>query len=104
MTQTLKKLFLTHQRLLISLFIFALIFCLLGLPYTDWWFRGRDDFHGLYIGYKTKTWHDLFYFFINGDTNQGLGPSNAPPASPVTFLNVFYRPLYCIYLALQFWL
>jgi hypothetical protein len=82
--------------------IVSLTILLLGLPFTEWWFTG-DDFHGIFLGYKTKTWSDLFYFFNDGHTNQGVGTPGGYVLERPSFLGVYYRPLYCIYLALQFW-
>ncbi|MBM3886746.1 hypothetical protein FJ364_02340, partial [Candidatus Dependentiae bacterium] len=80
---------------------FSIIF-ILGLPFTEWWFTG-DDFHGIFLGYKTKTWSELLNFFTDGHTNQGVGIPGGYVIGKPDFLGAYYRPLYCIYLALQFW-
>lgn len=84
--------------LLITFFIISIF----GLPFSEWWFTG-DDFHGVFLGYKTKTWEDLFYFFYEGNTNQGTGVPGGYVEGRPSFLGAYYRPLYCIYLALQYW-
>ena len=95
-----------HKHLILSLIIFAIVFCILGVPFKGWWFNGGDDFHGLYLGYKTKTWNDLFNFFLNGHTNQGMGASNCLSTFErnTSFFSTFYRPLYCVYFAIQYWI
>ncbi|MBD3231334.1 hypothetical protein GF322_01595 [Candidatus Dependentiae bacterium] len=100
-----KKKIIKHKTFIFSISIFSLIFILLGLPFKNWWFYGSDDFHGLYLGYKTTNWNDLFYFFKNGHTNQEMGPSNYKFSNePQNFFSAYYRPLYCIYLTFQYWL
>jgi hypothetical protein len=86
-----------------TLIIILFIIAFFGIPFTHWWFTG-DDFHGIFLGYKTKTWSDLFYFFCDGHTNQGVGNPGGYVLSKPDFLGAYYRPLYCIYLAIQFWL
>jgi hypothetical protein len=104
MVTNIKKFYSKHQTVIVSLFLISLVFCLLGIPFTHWWFNGSDDFNGLYLGFRTKTWHDLFYFFLNGNISQDMGPSNYIGGSQTTFLSTYYRPLYCVYLTLQYWL
>ena len=89
--------------LISTVIIILFIITCFGIPFTHWWFTG-DDFHGIFLGYKTKTWSDLFYFFCDGHTNQGVGNPGGYVYSKPDFLGAYYRPLYCIYLALQFWL
>ncbi|MFA5306201.1 MAG: hypothetical protein WC365_02015, partial [Candidatus Babeliales bacterium] len=59
-----------HNKIIIVSIAGVLVFCLMGIPFTQWWFNGCDDFGGVYIGFVTTTWRDLFYFFINGHINQ----------------------------------
>ena len=94
-----------NNKILIALIAGTLVFCLMGIPFTHWWFNGCDDFGGVYIGFVTTTWRDLFYFFINGHINQAPGPSNIPfqHATP-HFFDAYYRPFYLIFLALQYWI
>ena len=96
---------LKNKRLIFSITLFALVFILLGIPFVNWWFNGCDDFHGLYLAYKAKTWKDLFYFFYEGNIAKDMGPSNfiKNPGRP-DFFSTYYRPLYCVYLTLQYWL
>ncbi len=92
-------------KILCSAFIFILVVLVLGIPYTGWWFNGCDDFHGLYLGFRTKTWGDLFYFFLDGHINQDIGPSNyLHLREQTTFLSTYYRPLYCFFATLQYWI
>ncbi len=88
---------------IIAIIIAAGILLIFGIPFTNWWFTG-DDFHGIFLGFKTKTWSDLLYFFNDGHTNQGVGVPGGYVLSRPDFLDAYYRPLYCIYLTLQFWL
>ncbi|MFH0898466.1 MAG: hypothetical protein V1855_02725 [bacterium] len=93
------------KRLLISIILFFVIFCLLGIPFTHWWFYGADDFHALFLGYKTKGWKDLLYFFYEGHTNQGAGPSNfSQPIERTSFLSTYYRPFCLIFYAIEYWI
>lgn len=90
-------------KLFISFLIFFIIIAFFGIPFSDWWFTG-DDFHGIFLGYKTKTWQDLLYFFYEGHTNQGVGNPGGYITTRAGFLDVYYRPFYCVFLALQYWL
>ncbi len=95
-----------HKKIILSLIIFTIVFCVLGIPFTGWWFNGTDDFQGLFLGYRTKNIKDLFYFFLHGDVGQGAGASNSIRnfARSGHFLGTYYRPLYCIYITLQHWI
>jgi hypothetical protein len=93
-----------NWRLIGSLGLFIFIIITLSC-YTFWWFNGCDDFHGLYLGFRTKTWRELLYFFCDGHINQDIGPSNySQTHQATTFFSTYYRPLYCVYLTLQYWL
>ncbi|MFA6263001.1 MAG: hypothetical protein WC630_00990 [Candidatus Babeliales bacterium] len=95
----------TKPPIIIATLAGVFVFCILGIPFTHWWFNGCDDFGGAYIGFVTKTWRQLFYFFINGHINQALGPSNLPhQQATITFFNAYYRPVYLIFITLQYWL
>ncbi|MCF7800139.1 glucosyltransferase domain-containing protein [Candidatus Babeliales bacterium] len=96
--------FLKYKNIFISTFLFILVFALLGLPYTNWWLGGCDDAAGIFIGYKTKNWKDLFYFFYDGNTNPVPLASNYPIPTKGSFFSTYYRPLHCIYLTFQYWL
>lgn len=87
----------------IAIALFLLIICIMAIPFTNWWFNGCDDFHGLYLGFRTKTWNDLFWFFANGHINQDIGPTNSHYNPTTTFFSTYYRPLYCVYVTLQYW-
>ncbi len=92
-----------HQKMIISLIIFLGIILILGVPFTQWWLTG-DDFHGVYLGFKATSWHDLFNFFYEGHTNQGAGSHFCEIIHRPSFLGAYYRPLYCIFITLQYWL
>lgn len=95
------------KRNIITIILFLGIILFFGLPFTSWWFFGADDYGGVLIGYKATTWHDLLNFFYDGHINNsfGNGPTNStwlnerPP-----FFGTYYRPLYCVFLTLQYWL
>ena len=95
-----------NNKIFIALIIGILVFCLIGIPFTNWWFNGCDDFGGVYIGFVTKTWRDLLYFFINGQINQAPGPSNIANYHDIvlSFFGAYYRPFYLIFLAIQYWI
>ncbi|MBX9830399.1 hypothetical protein K2X40_00435 [Candidatus Babeliales bacterium] len=94
----------TNKKTIIAIILFLSIIIIFGVPFTNWWFNG-DDFHGLFLAYKTTNWRDLWNFFCEGHTNIGVGPSNAVGSLERTsFLGTYYRPLYCIFLTLQYWL
>lgn len=99
------------RRIVWSIIIFVLVFGILGIPYTLWWFNG-DDFSGIAIAYHTKTFKELLHWFIDGNISRYLYPTNnplyVPPGQPVHYLlpcfGAYYRPLYCIYLTLLYWM
>lgn len=97
-----ENLYLLTKPRFLSILLALLIILIFGIPFTEWWFTG-DDFHGVFLGYKTKSWQDLFYFFYEGNTNQGAGIAGGYVYGRQDFLGAYYRPLYCIYLALQYW-
>src|SRR3990172_6253318 len=108
MNRTLLK-FYNNRKILLSLLLFLIVLVCLGLPYTHWWFNGGDDFHGVYVGFKTKTLKELFYFFIDGNVcGKYIGPSNfvhtQTAATPTSFFGAYYRPLYLIFATIQYWL
>lgn len=88
--------------IILAVIITLAIIIIFGIPFTQWWFTG-DDFHGIFLGYKTKTWTDLLSFFSDGHTNQGAGVPGGYVLGKPSFLGAYYRPLYCVYLTLQFW-
>jgi len=95
-----------HQTFLIPLALFLLVFTLLGIPFSNWWFYGADDSHALFLAYKTKTWKQLFYFFYDGHVNQGqTGPSNYfASAGRTGFLSTYYRPLCLVLYTFFYWI
>ena len=97
-----------RTQILLSILLFLVVFIIIGIPWTNWWFSGEDDFCGLFLGYKTKSLKDLFYFFYEGNVssiNMVAGASNySHHYIRASFLEAYYRPLHCIGVALQFWL
>lgn len=93
------------KRLLLALALFSIVILTLGIPFTQWWFHGADDFHALWLAHKTKTWKQLLYFFYEGNCAQGqIGPTNyIVPSGRTDFMRTFYRPLYHILHTLQYW-
>ncbi|MHA1696367.1 MAG: hypothetical protein ACTSUG_13955, partial [Candidatus Helarchaeota archaeon] len=93
-----------NKTFLFSILLFLIIFISFAY-FKNWWFFGADDFHKLYLGYQTKSWKDLLYFFYEGHTNQGAGPSNFIHSTErTTFFGTLYRPFHCIFFALRYWL
>jgi hypothetical protein len=93
-----------NKKLILSLLLFLAIICVLGIPWTHWWFCGGDDFHGLFCGSKAQSLKDLFYYFIDGHINQLQAPSNGISSGYPSFFSCYYRPFYRVFLALQYWL
>jgi len=99
-----------RKNLLFSSILFLFVFCVLGLPFTHWWFNG-DDFSGIAIAFHTKTWRELFHWFIDGNIARYFYPSHAPDYAPPGAIltntphcfGFYYRPLYCVYLTLIHW-
>ena len=85
-----KNYFKKHPRFWLSLFIFTLIFILLGLPFYNWGFM-NDDF-GVVFHSKIKSLKDILRFFIEGHSGDSLQPSNFV-ASEKNFFSVYYRPV-----------
>lgn len=92
--------------LLVSFALFLFVFIVLGIPFTRWWFNGGDDFGGLLLAFMHDRWQDLLLFFRDGHINaQSMGPSNALVSSErPSFFGAYYRPFYCIFITMQYWL
>lgn len=90
------------SRLVMCCIIGLSILIIFGLPFTHWWLTG-DDFCGIFLGFKSTSWKDVFYFFYEGNAGQGSGNPGGYVTTRADFLSVYYRPLYCVYLALQYW-
>ena len=94
-------------RILLSIIVFLIVFIVIGIPWTNWWFYGADDASGILLSYKTKSIKDLFYFFYEGNAGQlqSVGTSNCPHIyTRTSFLSTYYRPLHLIGTTLQYWL
>jgi len=87
------------------------VFCLLGLPFTKWWFNG-DDFSGVALGKTMQTWKLFWSHFIEGNVNKYFYPSHHPLYTPYgattayisNCFGVYFRPIHCAYLAGAYWL
>jgi len=96
---------------ILSGLLFLFVFCLLGLPFTDWWFNG-DDFSGIALAFHTKTWRELLNWFLDGNIARYFYPSHSTSYAPPGVLpehlsscfSFYYRPLYCVYLILIHWI
>lgn len=95
---------LTNKRFSYSMLLFLAIFCVLGIPWTHWWFCGSDDFNGFFCATKAQSLNDLLYYFIDGHINQLLAPSNGAASGYPSFFGCYYRPFYRIFLTLQYWI
>lgn len=95
----------------LSCILFLFVFCVMGLPFTNWWFNG-DDFPGMAIAVHTKTWKELFYWFVDGNIWRYAYPSHSPLYAPpggvpnieYSCFSFYYRPLYCVYLIIMQWM
>lgn len=92
----------SKNTLYVAIILALALVLIFGLPFYHWWLTG-DDFNGIFFGFKSTTWHDIFYFFYEGHSNQGVGNPGGYVTHRADFLTVYYRPLHCIYLALQYW-
>jgi hypothetical protein len=87
-----------HKTLYISISIFLLIFCILGLPFTQWGFF-MDDFGNIYHA-KHVGWNGIWQFFVEGDAEKCRFASNQ--IRDEGFLCGVYRPLSFIYYLVQY--
>ncbi|KKQ11037.1 MAG: hypothetical protein US22_C0044G0001, partial [candidate division TM6 bacterium GW2011_GWF2_36_6] len=94
-----------NYKLLLSITLFSIIFCILGLTWTHWWFNGGDDFNAILSVYKIKNWKDLFDAMIQGNTGYLTNPTNFIDQSyQPSFLSVYFRPLHVLFLTVEYWL
>ncbi|MFH1254459.1 MAG: hypothetical protein V1646_03445 [bacterium] len=94
-----------NYKLLLSITIFLIIFCILGLPWTYWWFNGGDDFNAIFSIYKIKNLKDLFDAMLQGNTGYLTNPTNFITQScQPNFIAVYFRPLHVLFLTIEYWL
>lgn len=74
---------------MLALLLFLMIFCLLGLPFTEWGFR-TDAWANVYH-YIIRQWSDIGGFFTENLEDIGH-PSNGVKG-PQAFFSILYRPL-----------
>lgn len=77
-------------KMILALLLFCMIFCFLGLPYTEWGFR--TDAWSFVYNCIIKRWSDIGRFFTENIEDLCL-PSNGVKA-PAAFFSVLYRPLW----------
>ncbi len=89
--------YLKNYKFVLSIAIFLIIFCILGLPWTNWWFNGGDDFSAIFSAYKIKNWRELWDAIIRGNTGFMANPTNfvAQTCQP-SFFSVYFRPLHVL--------
>jgi hypothetical protein len=75
------------------------VFCVLGLPFTQWGFK-TDDWGNIYHSI-IKQWTDLLAFFTEGNSETVFLPCNVPPVNQAFFQGL-YRPMSFIYYYLQY--
>lgn len=73
------------------------VFCILGLPFTNWGFL-HDDF-GLWHIWNAKL-KDVMRFFIEESSGNFIQPTNFNVPEQ-TFFTILYRPLYNVFLLIQ---
>ncbi len=84
----------------LSIILFLLIFCILGIPFTKWGFRS-DDWGNIFHSVIT-TWQDVITFFTDGQSLDAFyWPSNAE-ATKTAFFCGLYRPMSLVYLIPQY--
>lgn len=79
--------------------IFLIIFCTLGLPFTEWGFK-TDDWGNVYHSI-IKNWYDFITFFVEGNSEKVYHPCNVPPCQEAFFQGL-YRPMSFIYYYIQY--
>jgi hypothetical protein len=92
------------RRLYLSLLLFCIIFCILGLPFTHWGFK-TDDWGNIWHS-VTTSWKDLWHFFTEG---KSIEIFNHPSNSDIehieqAFFCGLYRPMSFVYFAPQYWI
>jgi hypothetical protein len=89
---------LKNKTLYISITLFLLIFCILGLPFTQWGFK-TDDWGNVYHSIF-KSWKDFWWYFSHN--SEACCNPTAQPISDQAFLQGLYRPVSFIYYYLQY--
>lgn len=91
-----------HKKAYLSLLLFLLIFCILGLPFTDWGFR-CDDWGNIWHS-AIRKWQDVPSFFTDGRSLDDFHyPSGYTTIKPSFFCGL-YRPMSLVYLIPQYFL
>ncbi len=88
-----------HTPAILSIVLFLIVFCTLGLPFTQWGFKS-DDWGNVYHCI-IRQWSDFFRFFTEGNIEKFCLPSNVMPPDQAFFQGL-YRPLSFIYYYLQY--
>jgi hypothetical protein len=96
---SLKILCTAHTKLILSIILFLLIFCTLGIPFTHWGFK-TDDWGNVYHCI-IKNWSDLCAFFTEGNSEKVCIPCNVTPPDQAFFQGL-YRPMSFVYYYLQY--
>lgn len=91
-----------HKKLYLSLLLFLLIFCILGLPFTNWGFRS-DDWGNIWHS-AIRNWKDIFTFFTDGRSLDDFYFSSEHQPSQASFFCGLYRPMSLVYLIPQYFL
>ncbi|MFA5306200.1 MAG: hypothetical protein WC365_02010 [Candidatus Babeliales bacterium] len=96
---TIKRLYHQHICSLLSIVLFSIVFCTLGLPFTQWGFKS-DDWGNIYHCI-IRQWSDFFRFFTEGNIEKFCLPCNVMPPDQAFFQGL-YRPMSFIYYYLQY--
>ncbi|MFA6263002.1 MAG: hypothetical protein WCW33_00170 [Candidatus Babeliales bacterium] len=96
---SLKNLCTAHAKLILSIMLFLLIFCILGIPFTHWGFK-TDDWGNIYHCI-IKSWSNLCAFFTEGNSEKVCIPCNVTPPDQAFFQGL-YRPMSFVYYYLQY--
>jgi len=91
----------SRQKLFLSILLFLLVFCILGLPFTQWGFK-TDDWATIHHAI-IKSWSNILKFFTEGNCEAFFLPSNVQPVKQAFFQGL-YRPLYFLHHSLQYYL
>lgn len=90
-----------HEKLYLSILLFLLVFCILGLPFTQWGFR-CDDWGNIWHS-AVKSWRDIITFFTDGKSLDAFhASSNSWTTTKASFFCGLYRPMSLVYLIPQY--
>jgi hypothetical protein len=87
------------SKYIVAIWLFIIVFFILGVSFTQWWFYGADDYHALFLAYQKTSWKDILGYFFDGHVNQGhCGPTNyVSYQGRTSFLGTYYRPIYLMF-------